>query len=91
MLYLILGALFVGLVYVVGKYLFSLGKNEDVSLSLEMDELGKQPKTELKLEVVKAAPPEKPVKVAKKKTAIKKKTVAKKKAKAVSQPPAENP
>jgi len=89
-IYGVLWAIAVGFVVLFTRYLISLRKAREENLTLAEPE--ETPKQELKLEVVKAAPPEKPVKVAKKKTAAKK-TAAKKttKKKATSAPPADNP
>lgn len=63
--YAIIGAIVVGLVVLAGYLRAS--KNEKAEVILKIEEDKPNPPTELKLEVVKAAPP-----VAKKKTAAKK-------------------
>lgn len=83
--YAIIGAIVVGLVVLAGYLRAS--KNEKAEVILKIEEDKPNPPTELKLEVVKAAPP-----VAKKKTAAKK-TAAKKPAakKAVKTTTIKNP
>lgn len=79
-IYGVLWAIAIGFVVLFTRYLISLRKaREDNLIVAEVEKVEEAPRQELKLEVVKAASPGKPVKVAKKKTAAKK--TAKKKAK----------
>jgi hypothetical protein len=76
--YSIIAVFAIGLILFVGKYLLSLGKKEEVTMSFDLglyeDELN--PKSDLKLEVVKADP--EPKKKAAKKTKSKKPSAKKK-------------